>query len=138
MTEAQAASQGHVMMMLTDRDRDVIAAMTELGIPRTAAACFIAMYRYRKDSPVTQFWLDRATDLQQPQVCGGLHWLKEQGLITKATEDPQSKGKGRPLKVYTLTAKSMNAQVRQMVLERGKALQQSVETLKAVWPGEFS
>jgi len=136
MTEAatapsnSAATLQHpvrLMPMLTDNDRELIKNLQVLGIPRTAASCLVAITRYGDGQQITGYWLDRISDLRQPEVSKGTQWLIREGILRIAREDKSSR-KGRPVKVFALTGK---------VLQKETEIHNGIATVRILWPEAY-
>jgi len=109
MTAAAEAQVQHRVCLpgqwpqLSDQDREIVRALGRIGIPRVAGAVLIAYFRFSNGMPVTSWWLEHVTDARQPEVSLANAWLMKEGAIRIERQQMSSEGKGRPLKVYTMT-----------------------------------
>jgi len=84
--------------LLIEQDHKDIAALVGAGIPRTQAVILLTLHRYGNGIQITSRWIERVSDLRQPEVSIAMNSFKSAGLITTTEEKSQSKG--RPVKVY--------------------------------------
>ena len=83
---------------LDDRDRELIEALERVGMNRNAATIVVYLAIIPE---VTSRDLEAGCDLQQPEVCIAMRTLKEHNWIRET--EIRAKGKGRPMKVYSLS-----------------------------------
>lgn len=124
----------HLPLMLTDKDRELIKTVQFLGIPRTAATCLVAITRYGDGQRITGYWLDRTTDLRQPEVSIGTKWLTKEGIL-RSREDKSTR-KGRPVHVYSLVCK-VGPYLQRKVLQKEKELVESATAIRKYWPEAY-
>ena len=137
MTQAAAAPgpiyQRPPAYALHEQDLKDITALVGAGIPRTQATILITLHRYSKGIEITSRWLERVTDLRQPEVSIAMGHLKDAGVIT--TTENKGISKGRPVTVYHVrgdTAKYL----RDLLAVRMAELNQGIMTINKIFQGE--
>ena len=85
--------------MLDDRDREFVEALQGLNVSRSAAALITYLANVRE---ATSREIEMGTGLRQPEVSLGMRVLRENNWVIE--RDIKSEKKGRPMKVYSLSA----------------------------------
>ena len=85
--------------MLDDRDQEIVEALRGLNVLRSAAALITYLANV---SEATSREIEIGTGLRQPEVSTGVRVLRENNWVTEY--DIKSEKKGRPMKVYSLSA----------------------------------
>lgn len=122
-----------IVQQLTEDDNRVIEALHNLGMFRTAPAVLLAMVRFGMGVEVTSRWLEKVTDLRQPEVSLGLKYLMDRGLVIEQ-ENTRKFNKGRPWKHYVLARPPMDF-VRELIEQKQQAIRDDARLLYALWPG---
>jgi predicted transcriptional regulator len=109
MTAAAEATVLHRMCkpgqwpILSDQGIECAKLLSQIGIPRHAAAVLMAFRENGQNLQVTSWWLEHVTDVRQPEISLALAWLIKDRAVSIGRKLPaEGSGKGRPLKVYIL------------------------------------
>jgi predicted transcriptional regulator len=133
MAEA-AATPGTIyrpaQYLLLEQDLRNIATLADTGIPRTQATVLIALHRYGKDVQVTSHWIERVTDLRQPEVSIAMGILEDAGIVT--TSEDKGPSKGRPHKVYHIKG-DIPKYIRDKIGERMAELNKGVMAVNKIF-----
>ena len=121
--------------LLLEQDHKDINALADAGIPRTTAMVLITLHRYSKGVEVTSRWLERVTDLRQPEVSIAMGHLKDAGLITTTESKAHSKGGGRPIAVYHVRG-DIAKYLRDRIAVRMGELNRGIMTINKIFEGE--
>jgi len=117
---------------LTDEDNKIINAMQHLGMFRTAPAILVAMTKYGMGIEVTSRWLEKTTDLRQPEVSLGLRYLIDNGIV-REEESARKLNKGRPWKYYVLARPPADF-IRETIEQKQHVIREDARTLFNLWP----
>jgi len=109
--------------VLDDRDREIVEALRGLNVLRSAAALITYLANV---SEATSREIEMGTGLRQPEVSTGVRVLRENNWVTEY--DVKSEKKGRPMKVYRLSA-SLEEIIKHYEEEKGR---ESALTMEAI------
>jgi len=85
--------------VLDEKDQELIEALETVGVRRNVATIIV----YLKDlDETTSRDIEMGSGLRQPEVSIAMRTFREKGWI--AESDIKKEGRGRPLKLYKLTA----------------------------------
>lgn len=84
--------------LLTETDHADIATLQQAGISRPQATVLLVLHKYSAGIKVTSRWIERVSDLRQPEVSIAISELAEVGMV--GTTEDKNLSKGRPVKVY--------------------------------------
>ena len=119
--------------LLLEQDHKDINALADAGIPRTTAMVLITLHRYSKGVEVTSRWLERVTDLRQPEVSIAMGHLKVACLVT--TTKSKGHSKGRPIAVYHVRG-DIAKYLRDRIAVRMGELNRGIMTINKIFEGE--
>ena len=85
--------------MLDEKDHDTIEALRTVGVKRNVATIIVYLKNLNE---VTTKDIEKGGGLRQPEVSIAMRTLREMGWI--AERDIKTEGRGRPIKLYRLTA----------------------------------
>ena len=109
--------------VLDDRDREFVEALRGLNVLKSAAALITYLANV---SEATSREIEMGTGLRQPEVSIGVRVLRENNWVTEY--DVKSEKKGRPMKVYSLSA-SLEEIIKHYEEEKGR---ESALTMEAI------
>jgi predicted transcriptional regulator len=85
-------------MYFTEKEKEFVNLLIEIGTRKNVAQVLVFLANVSK---ATSRDIERGTDLRQPEVSLAMHYLIAQDWI-KITEN-KAEGKGRPVKIYSLS-----------------------------------
>ena len=85
--------------VLDDKDLDFIEALRSLDVPRNPATLITYLANMNE---VNSREIEIATGMRQPEVSIAIRTLRQNNWVTE--RDVKTEGKGRPMKIYKLSA----------------------------------
>jgi predicted transcriptional regulator len=86
------------VMYFTEKELEFINLLSDIGTKKNVAQVLVFL---ANTSEATSRDIERGTDLRQPEVSLAMHDLITHGWIK--TRENKTKGKGRPVKIYSLS-----------------------------------
>jgi predicted transcriptional regulator len=86
------------VMYFTEKEREFVALLIDIGTRKNVAQVLVFLANVPK---ATSRDIERGTDLRQPEVSLAMRYLIGQDWIK--TAERKAEGKGRPVKIYSLS-----------------------------------